>query len=35
MMTMVPAQGFAMHLAHTSSYDPDHPWGLRKVAETR
>ncbi|NJN83217.1 MAG: SIS domain-containing protein [Caldilineaceae bacterium] len=32
---IVPGQLFAMHLAHTRDYDPDHPRGLRKVTETR
>ncbi len=31
---IVPGQLFAMHLAHTRGYDPDHPRGLRKVTET-
>ena len=32
---IVPGQLFAMHLAHTRDYDPDHPRSLRKVTETR
>ncbi|MEZ4832957.1 MAG: SIS domain-containing protein [Caldilineaceae bacterium] len=32
---IVPGQLFAMHLAATRHYDPDHPRGLRKVTETR
>lgn len=31
---IVPGQLFAMHLAATRDYDPDHPRGLRKVTET-
>ena len=34
-MTIVPGQLFAMHLAQVRDYDPDHPRGLRKVTETR
>lgn len=33
--TIIPGQLFAMHLAYTRDYDPDHPRGLRKVTETR
>ena len=32
---IVPGQLFAMSLAHTRDFDPDHPRGLRKVTETR
>ncbi len=32
---IIPGQLFAMHLAHTRDYDPDHPRGLRKVTETQ
>ncbi len=32
---IVPGQLFAMHLAATRHYDPDHPRGLRKVTETK
>ncbi len=32
---IVPGQLFAMHLAATRDYDPDHPRGLRKVTETK
>ena len=34
-VAIVPGQLFAMHLAYTRHYDPDHPRGLRKVTETR
>ena len=33
--TIVPGQLFAMHLAYTRDYEPDHPRALRKVTETR
>ncbi len=32
---ILPGQLFAMHLAATRHYDPDHPRGLRKVTQTR
>jgi glucosamine--fructose-6-phosphate aminotransferase (isomerizing) len=32
---IVPGQLFAMHLAHSRDYDPDHPRAIRKVTETR
>lgn len=32
---IIPGQLFAMHLAATRDYDPDHPRGLRKVTETK
>ncbi len=35
LISIVPGQLFAMHLAHVRDYDPDHPRGLRKVTETR
>ena len=35
MVTILPGQLFAMHLAHVRDYDVDHPRGLRKVTETR
>lgn len=35
MVTMIPGQLFAMHLAHVRDFDVDHPRGLRKVTETR
>jgi glucosamine--fructose-6-phosphate aminotransferase (isomerizing) len=31
---IVPGQLFAMHLAHSRGYDPDHPRALLKVTET-
>ncbi|MDX1524497.1 MAG: SIS domain-containing protein [Anaerolineae bacterium] len=34
-ITIIPGQLFAMHLAHVRDYDPDHPRGLRKVTETK
>jgi glucosamine--fructose-6-phosphate aminotransferase (isomerizing) len=34
LVAIVPAQLFAMHLAYTRHYDPDHPRGLRKVTQT-
>ncbi len=34
-VAILPAQLFAMHLAHTRDYDPDRPRALRKVTETR
>jgi glucosamine--fructose-6-phosphate aminotransferase (isomerizing) len=34
-VTMIPGQLFAMHLAHVRDYDIDNPRGLRKVTETR
>jgi glucosamine--fructose-6-phosphate aminotransferase (isomerizing) len=33
-VAILPAQLFAMHLAHTRDYDPDRPRALRKVTET-
>ena len=33
-IAILPAQLFAMHLAHTRDYDPDRPRTLRKVTET-
>jgi glucosamine--fructose-6-phosphate aminotransferase (isomerizing) len=33
-IAILPAQLFAMHLAHTRDYDPDRPRALRKVTET-
>ena len=33
--SIIPGQLFAMHLAATRDYDPDHPRGLRKVTETK
>lgn len=33
-VAIVPGQLFAMHLAYTRQYDPDHPRGLRKVTQT-
>ncbi len=33
-ITMIPGQLFAMHLANVRDYDIDHPRGLRKVTET-
>jgi glucosamine--fructose-6-phosphate aminotransferase (isomerizing) len=35
LVTIIPGQLLAMHLAHSRDYDPDHPRGLRKVTETR
>lgn len=35
LVTIVPGQLFAMHLANARDYDVDHPRGLRKVTETR
>ena len=35
LLTIIPGQLFAMHLANVRDYDPDHPRGLRKVTETR
>lgn len=35
LITIIPGQLLAMHLAHTRDYDVDHPRGLRKVTETR
>jgi len=32
--TIIPAQMFAMYLAHTRGYDVDNPRGLRKITET-
>jgi glutamine---fructose-6-phosphate transaminase (isomerizing) len=34
LIAIVPGQLFAMHLAYTRHYDPDHPRGLRKVTQT-
>lgn len=34
-VSIVPGQLFAMHLAKVRDFDPDHPRGLRKVTETR
>lgn len=34
LVAILPAQLFAMHLAHTRDYDPDRPRALRKVTET-
>ena len=34
-ITIIPGQLLAMHLAHTRDYDVDRPRGLRKVTETR
>ena len=34
-ITIIPGQLLAMHLAHTRDYNVDHPRGLRKVTETR
>ncbi len=34
-IAILPAQLFAMYLAHTRDYDPDRPRALRKVTETR
>jgi glucosamine--fructose-6-phosphate aminotransferase (isomerizing) len=35
LLTIIPGQLFAMHLANVRDYDPDHPRGLRKVTETQ
>ncbi|MCB0155495.1 MAG: SIS domain-containing protein [Anaerolineae bacterium] len=35
LVTILPGQLLAMHLAHVRDYAPDHPRGLRKVTETR
>jgi glutamine---fructose-6-phosphate transaminase (isomerizing) len=35
LIAIVPGQLFAMHLAYTRHYDPDHPRGLRKVTQTK
>jgi len=35
MVTIVPGQLFAMHLAHTRDFDVDQPRAIRKVTETR
>ncbi len=35
LVTIIPGQLFAMHLAHARDYDVDRPRGLRKVTETR
>lgn len=35
LLTVLPGQLFAMHLAHARDLDVDHPRGLRKVTETR
>ncbi len=34
-VSIVPGQLFALHLAKVRDFDPDHPRGLRKVTETR
>jgi glucosamine--fructose-6-phosphate aminotransferase (isomerizing) len=34
LVAVIPGQLFAMHLAYTRHYDPDHPRGLRKVTQT-
>jgi glucosamine--fructose-6-phosphate aminotransferase (isomerizing) len=34
-ITIIPGQLFALHLAHARDYDPDHPRGLQKITETR
>jgi glucosamine--fructose-6-phosphate aminotransferase (isomerizing) len=34
LVSIVPGQLFAMHLAHVRDYDVDHPRGLRKITET-
>ena len=34
LISIVPGQLFAMHLAHVRDYDVDRPRGLRKVTET-
>jgi len=35
LVSILPGQLFAMHLAHVRDYDVDRPRGLRKVTETR
>jgi glucosamine--fructose-6-phosphate aminotransferase (isomerizing) len=35
LISIVPGQLFAMHLAHTRDYDVDSPRGIQKVTETR
>lgn len=35
LVSIVPGQQFALHLAAAKDYDPDHPRGLKKVTETR
>lgn len=35
LVSIVPGQLFALHLAKVRDFDPDHPRGLRKVTETR
>jgi glucosamine--fructose-6-phosphate aminotransferase (isomerizing) len=35
LVSIVPGQLFAMHLAYARDYDVDHPRGLHKVTETR
>jgi glucosamine--fructose-6-phosphate aminotransferase (isomerizing) len=35
LVSIVPGQLFAMHLAHARDFDVDRPRGLRKVTETR
>ena len=34
-LSILPGQLFAMHLANARDYDVDRPRGLRKVTETR
>jgi glutamine---fructose-6-phosphate transaminase (isomerizing) len=34
LVAVIPGQLFAMHLAYTRNYDPDHPRGIRKVTQT-
>ena len=34
-ISIIPGQLFAMHLANVRDYDVDRPRGLRKVTETR
>ncbi len=35
LVTIIPGQLFAMHLAHARDFDVDRPRGLRKITETR
>ncbi len=35
LISIIPGQLFALHLAKVRDFDPDHPRGLRKVTETR
>jgi glucosamine--fructose-6-phosphate aminotransferase (isomerizing) len=35
LVSIIPGQLFALHLAKVRDFDPDHPRGLRKVTETR